>query len=96
MMFQSKSFQSHEHHLHLYNALMNSMAIDKLVARGEISCTPTLKKQSHDDHDNLENLDGEKRKRIQEQEAPTKEIGGEFAHWFKKKDSTKDDAPEQR
>ncbi|GJV33261.1 hypothetical protein Tco_1393661 [Tanacetum coccineum] len=89
MMFQSKSFQSHERYLDLFNALVNSMAINKPVASDELSLMPTLKKQSHDDHDPLGNHE--------EQEVPTKVFGEKHSNWFKEvneKDST-DDAFEQ-
>ncbi|GJU70054.1 hypothetical protein Tco_1256313 [Tanacetum coccineum] len=62
LMHKNKSLQQHEHHLDLYN-VMNSMAIDKLVAQGELDLTPTLRKRSHDDQDPLKNHDGETKKR---------------------------------
>ncbi|GJR22992.1 hypothetical protein Tco_0971519 [Tanacetum coccineum] len=64
MMFQIKSFNTHEHHLTLYNALMNSIHIDELVAKGKLDLTPTLKKRYHDDQDPPKNPEGEKRKRM--------------------------------
>ncbi|GKB53691.1 hypothetical protein Tco_0904444 [Tanacetum coccineum] len=70
MMFQSKSFNTHEHHYTLYNALKNSMLIDELVAKGELDLTPTLKKISHDEQDPPGNREGETKKRRR------KNIGG--------------------
>ncbi|GJZ33473.1 hypothetical protein Tco_0578909 [Tanacetum coccineum] len=85
MMFQSKSFQSHERHLDLFNALVNSMAINKPVASDELSLMPTLKKRSYDDQDPLGNRE--------EQEVPTKVFGEKHSNWLKEvneKDSSDD------
>nr|GEW40322.1 hypothetical protein [Tanacetum cinerariifolium] len=57
-----KSFNTHEHHHTLYKALMNSMSINKIQARGEPT-QPSHKKHSHDDHDPLGNCEGENTKR---------------------------------
>ncbi|GKA09785.1 hypothetical protein Tco_0689218 [Tanacetum coccineum] len=69
IMFKRKSFNTHEHHHTLYNALMNSMSINEIQARGEPT-QPSHKKHSHDDYDPLENHKGENTKRRR------KNIGG--------------------
>nr|GEY48786.1 hypothetical protein [Tanacetum cinerariifolium] len=81
MMFQIKYFNTHEHHSTLYSALMNSMHINELVAKGELDLMPIFKKITHDDQDPPENHKGETKKRR------CKNIGGSF--------SQKDKAPIQ-
>ncbi|GKF20939.1 hypothetical protein Tco_0069577, partial [Tanacetum coccineum] len=51
-------------------ALMNSMHIDELVAKGKLDLTLTLRKRSHDDQDPPKNHEG-KNKKIRQ-----KNIGG--------------------
>nr|GEV65896.1 hypothetical protein [Tanacetum cinerariifolium] len=100
LMHKNKSLQKHKHHLDLYNALMNSMVIDKLVAQGELDLRLTLRKRSHDDQDHLENYKGEKKREgIRTlQEVLTKVFSGQHANWFKQQNEKKsiEDAPEQR
>ncbi|GJS30067.1 hypothetical protein Tco_0490687 [Tanacetum coccineum] len=50
MMFKSRFYYSYDCHLGLYNALMDSMAIDEMQARGKPT-HPILKKRSHNDQD---------------------------------------------
>ncbi|GJT67788.1 disulfide-isomerase-like protein [Tanacetum coccineum] len=106
MMFQSKSFNTHEHHPTLYNDLMNSMHINELVAEDELDLTLNLRKRSHDDQDPPKNREEEKRNRgfananepqQQKQKVPTKVFGGKNANWFKQpnKKNSIEDAPKQ-
>ncbi|GJV61983.1 hypothetical protein Tco_1468083 [Tanacetum coccineum] len=63
IMQKSRSFLTHDKHLDPYNALINSMKINKLVAKGELDLSLTLKKRSYDDQDPPEKHDGENKKR---------------------------------
>ncbi|GJT39921.1 hypothetical protein Tco_0939786 [Tanacetum coccineum] len=51
MMQKSGSFQEHEKHLDLYNALIGSIGLDEAIAKGEIDSTKVLKKRRNDDKD---------------------------------------------
>ncbi|GJV66968.1 hypothetical protein Tco_1482477 [Tanacetum coccineum] len=105
MMFQSKSFNTHEHHYTLYNALKNYMLIDELVAKGETKKrrrkntggTSLQKDKALFDSSNYERFADADEPQQQEQEVPTEEFGGQHVNWFKQpneKNSIKD-APEQ-
>ncbi|GJS87934.1 hypothetical protein Tco_0770570 [Tanacetum coccineum] len=50
-MQKSGSFNEHEKHLDLYNALIGSIHIDEAIAKGEIDLTKVLKNIIHDDKD---------------------------------------------
>ncbi|GJX22872.1 hypothetical protein Tco_0227317 [Tanacetum coccineum] len=50
-MQKSGSFQEHEKHLDLYNALIGSIGLDEAIAKGEIDSTKVLKKRRNDDKD---------------------------------------------
>nr|GEV48427.1 hypothetical protein [Tanacetum cinerariifolium] len=56
------SFQQHNKHLELYNALIGSMGIDEAIAKGELDPTKTLRKRHHDD-DQDPPADQEKKKK---------------------------------
>ncbi|GJV37860.1 zinc knuckle CX2CX4HX4C containing protein [Tanacetum coccineum] len=90
-------------------ALMNSMHIDELVAKGKLDLTPTLRKRSHNDQDPPENHEGKNKKRRQ------KNIGGsslkkdkalvdssnfkrgKHSNWFKQPNEKKiEERPEKR
>nr|GEV86453.1 hypothetical protein [Tanacetum cinerariifolium] len=47
----SGSFQEHQKHLDLYNALIHSISLDKAIAKGKIDPAKVLKKRCHDDRD---------------------------------------------
>nr|GEV29555.1 hypothetical protein [Tanacetum cinerariifolium] len=53
------SFDSHERHTALYNALVNSIAISQVMAKKEPIQEASLKKRPHDDHDPSDNYEGE-------------------------------------
>ncbi|GJY57917.1 hypothetical protein Tco_0457809 [Tanacetum coccineum] len=59
-MQKSGSFQEHEKHLDLYNALIGSIGLDDVIAKGDIDPTNILKKRHHDDKDKDPSADSEK------------------------------------
>ncbi|GJV28757.1 hypothetical protein Tco_1385205, partial [Tanacetum coccineum] len=63
MMQKSGSFQEHEKHLDLYNALIGSIGLDDAIAKGDIDPTKVLKKRHHDDKDKDPSVDSEKGKK---------------------------------
>ncbi|GKE49822.1 hypothetical protein Tco_1481080, partial [Tanacetum coccineum] len=63
MMQKSCSFLAHDKHLELYNALMNLMGVDGSATKGDLDCTPSQHKRSHDDQDPPKDREGEKKVR---------------------------------
>ncbi|GJU29916.1 hypothetical protein Tco_1173505 [Tanacetum coccineum] len=62
-MQKSGSFQEHEKHLDLYNALIGSIGLDEAISKGEIDPSKVLKKRHHDDEDKDPSVDSEKEKK---------------------------------
>nr|GFB19019.1 hypothetical protein [Tanacetum cinerariifolium] len=63
MMQKSGSFQEHEKHLYLYNALIGSIRVDDAIAKGELNPIRVLKKRRHDNKDQDPPADSEKEKK---------------------------------
>ncbi|GJW45272.1 hypothetical protein Tco_0074071 [Tanacetum coccineum] len=72
---KSGSFQTHEKHLDLYNALIGTISLDEVITKGEIDPTKVLKKRHHDDKDEDPPTDSEKKKkrRRRKDSKPSKE-----------------------
>ncbi|GJX19234.1 retrovirus-related pol polyprotein from transposon TNT 1-94 [Tanacetum coccineum] len=66
-MQKSGSFQEHEKHLDLYNALIGSICLDEAITKGDIDRTKVLKKRRHDDKDKDPSGDSEKGKKKRKQ-----------------------------
>ncbi|GJX15728.1 hypothetical protein Tco_0216560 [Tanacetum coccineum] len=60
MMQKIHSVLAHDKHLKLYNALMNSMAVNESAAKGDLNHTPSQHKRSYDGQDPPKDLKGEK------------------------------------
>ncbi|GJZ32291.1 hypothetical protein Tco_0577727 [Tanacetum coccineum] len=74
-MQQSGSFQEHQKHLDLYNALIGSIVLDEAIAKGEIDPAKVLKKRHRDDKndDPLAKSDKEKKRRKRKDYKPSKD-----------------------
>nr|GFC28339.1 hypothetical protein [Tanacetum cinerariifolium] len=59
-MQKSGSFQEHETHLDLYNALIGLIGLGEALLKGEIDPTKALKKRRHDDKDKVPSADAKK------------------------------------
>ncbi|GKE67010.1 hypothetical protein Tco_1521171 [Tanacetum coccineum] len=60
---KSGSFNEHEKHLDLYNALIYSIHLNEAITKGEITPTKVLKKRHHDDKEEDPPADSEKKKK---------------------------------
>ncbi|GJR84520.1 hypothetical protein Tco_0155305 [Tanacetum coccineum] len=63
-MHKSQSFQTHEKHLDLYNALINSAMLDKAISSSDVNPSKVLKRSRPDDQDPPTGFDKEKKKRM--------------------------------
>ncbi|GJT52295.1 hypothetical protein Tco_0978452 [Tanacetum coccineum] len=74
-MQQSGSFQEHQKHLDLYNALIGSIGLDEAIVKGEINPAKVLKKRRCDDKDEdpPAKSDKEKKRRKQKDFEPSKD-----------------------
>ncbi|GJU53682.1 hypothetical protein Tco_1227396 [Tanacetum coccineum] len=72
---KSGSFQEHEKHLDLYNALIGSIGLDEAITKGELDLTQVLKKRRHDDKDQDPVTDSakEKKRRKRKDSEPSKD-----------------------
>ncbi|GKF09660.1 hypothetical protein Tco_0043884 [Tanacetum coccineum] len=58
-----QSFQTHEKHLDLYNALINSTMLNEAITSGDVNPSKVLKRSRHDDQDPPAGSDKEKKKK---------------------------------
>ncbi|GJS91378.1 hypothetical protein Tco_0774014 [Tanacetum coccineum] len=84
MMQKSCSILAHDKHLELYNALMNLMGVDGSATKGDLDCTPSQHKRSHDDQDPPKDREGEKKSKRRR-----KDVGGSSS----KKGKAQEDSP---
>ncbi|GJU93392.1 hypothetical protein Tco_1318148 [Tanacetum coccineum] len=63
MIQKSRSFQEHKKHLDLYIALIGSIGLDDVIAKGDIDPTKVLKKRHHDDKNKDPSTNSEKGKK---------------------------------
>ncbi|GKE33835.1 hypothetical protein Tco_1453157 [Tanacetum coccineum] len=62
-MQKSGSFNEHQKHIDLYNALTGSIGLDEAITKGEIDPAKVLKKKCHDDKDQDPPTNSEKERR---------------------------------